>query len=257
MADIEKTITVVAAAAGTVLRTRDDVEDRLVRTEADRARVANAECGNGVVIEHDGGWETQYCHIKRGSVSVEPGDRVEQGSPIGAIGASGMAQFPHVHLEIRRNGSPVDPYTGLDVGAGCRFDGNRVGSLWSTGAIKQVDIEPTQIMAGGLAAGPVDHDALAAARPAAPNETSAALVGWVLFANLEAGDHIRLEIIDPAGRFFAGNDTDPFERSKATYSMYSGRRGAPRPGEYEVRGRVYRDGSLLTERVFKARVGQQ
>jgi murein DD-endopeptidase MepM/ murein hydrolase activator NlpD len=94
-------VIVVAAAAGTVLATRDGTPDQLIRSQADRAEIANRECGNGVVIDHGENWQTQYCHIRRGSIGVKQGDRVEPGQKLGEIGYSGDAAFPHVHLTVR------------------------------------------------------------------------------------------------------------------------------------------------------------
>ena len=122
MADIKRSVPVVAVADGKVLRIRDGVVDRLVTTAADRRSVAGKECGNGIVIQHADGLETQYCHLRLGSVAVKPGETVKRGDVIGAIGASGMAQFPHVHLTVRLNGKIVDPFTGKPLSAGCTKD---------------------------------------------------------------------------------------------------------------------------------------
>src|SRR3954471_1267679 len=62
-------VDVVAAARGRVLRIRDGVADISVR-ELGRERVEGTECGNGVVIAHEGGFETQYCHLAKGSLAV-------------------------------------------------------------------------------------------------------------------------------------------------------------------------------------------
>jgi len=62
-------VPVLAAADGTVKNTRDGVEDIFFK-KAKPEEVAGRECGNGVIIDHGGGWETQYCHLKRGSVRV-------------------------------------------------------------------------------------------------------------------------------------------------------------------------------------------
>jgi hypothetical protein len=61
-----------AAAAGRVSRTRDGVADVSVR-QASGATVRDRECGNGLVIDHGRGWETQYCHLAKGSQSAKPG----------------------------------------------------------------------------------------------------------------------------------------------------------------------------------------
>ena len=58
MAAQRRGVDVLAAAAGTVLRLRDGVADISVRTQG-LAKVAGQECGNGVVIGHGDGWQTQ------------------------------------------------------------------------------------------------------------------------------------------------------------------------------------------------------
>lgn len=59
--------------------------------------------GNHVVLEVE---ETKtyllIAHLKRGSVAVKEGDRVEEGSPIGRCGNSGRTSEPHVHLHHQR-----------------------------------------------------------------------------------------------------------------------------------------------------------
>src|SRR5688572_22267641 len=76
LAALQAGVRVVAAAAGRVLRVRDGVEDVSIKTIAGK-KVAGRECGNGVVVAHEDGWQTQYCHLAKGSVRVKPGDKVE------------------------------------------------------------------------------------------------------------------------------------------------------------------------------------
>ena len=57
--------------------------------------------GNYVVIDHGHGEFSLYGHIKKGSARVKVGDRVTQGDPIAAIGASGSSMFPHLHFELQ------------------------------------------------------------------------------------------------------------------------------------------------------------
>jgi murein DD-endopeptidase MepM/ murein hydrolase activator NlpD len=75
-------IEVLAAAPGRVIGTRNDMEDISVKTVS-KAAIAGKECGNGVVIDHEGGWRTQYCHMAKGSVRVKVGDQMTTGQPIG------------------------------------------------------------------------------------------------------------------------------------------------------------------------------
>ena len=109
-----------AAADGVVKATRDGMADVSIR-ETGREAVSGREAGNGVLIDHGGGWETQYSHLLFGSVSVEPGDRVVAGTPLGMIGLSGQTEFPHLHFTLRRRGMAIDPYTGSSRGVGLRF----------------------------------------------------------------------------------------------------------------------------------------
>ena len=61
-----------------------------------------------VKIKHKDGYETYYAHCSRLLVSV--GDVVDKGQDIALVGATGNATGPHIHFEIRLNGSPLNPY---------------------------------------------------------------------------------------------------------------------------------------------------
>jgi murein DD-endopeptidase MepM/ murein hydrolase activator NlpD len=60
-----------------------------------------------IKIQHAGNLESLYAHLSRTSVSV--GDTVRSGDVIGASGKSGNATGPHLHFEVRSNGSPINP----------------------------------------------------------------------------------------------------------------------------------------------------
>ena len=63
--------------------------------------------GNLVVIDHHNGLGTAYGHQSR--VAVSCGQDVAQGDVIGYSGCTGFCTGPHVHFEVRVNGTPVDP----------------------------------------------------------------------------------------------------------------------------------------------------
>jgi murein DD-endopeptidase MepM/ murein hydrolase activator NlpD len=63
--------------------------------------------GNLVVVDHGGGVATAYGHNT--SVTVGVGQQVAQGQLIAYSGNTGHSTGPHVHFEVRINGSPVDP----------------------------------------------------------------------------------------------------------------------------------------------------
>ncbi|MCB2100826.1 MAG: M23 family metallopeptidase [Rhodobacterales bacterium] len=112
-------VKVLAAADGTVLGQRDgmdDVDVRKIGLEAVKGR----RCGNGMRIDHGGGWITQYCHLRNGSVTVKKGDKVTRGQPLGLVGLSGGTTFPNLHFQVEHDGHLVDPFVGLTRTEACR-----------------------------------------------------------------------------------------------------------------------------------------
>ena len=67
----------------------------------------NGGYGNCVMINHGGGVVTLYGHMQ--SISVGYGQHVSKGQTIGKVGSTGVATGPHLHFEIRINGSQTDP----------------------------------------------------------------------------------------------------------------------------------------------------
>ena len=63
--------------------------------------------GNLIVVDHGGGLATAYAH--QSSFAVGYGARVEQGQVIGYVGCTGHCFGPHLHFEVRDNGTAVDP----------------------------------------------------------------------------------------------------------------------------------------------------
>jgi len=63
--------------------------------------------GNHIILDHGFNYETLYAHMDK--ISVFPGQKVKRGEIIGYVGNSGTSTAPHLHYEVLKNGSPVNP----------------------------------------------------------------------------------------------------------------------------------------------------
>ncbi|HZJ29331.1 MAG TPA: M23 family metallopeptidase, partial [Solirubrobacterales bacterium] len=63
--------------------------------------------GNLVVLQHPDGFTTWYAHLSRVTTAV--GQRVRSGEWIGLVGSTGYSTGPHLHFEIRRYDTPINP----------------------------------------------------------------------------------------------------------------------------------------------------
>lgn len=225
-------VDVLAAQAGTVKGLRDGVADFA-------PKLAGKECGNGVLLDHGDGWETQYCHLKQGSISVRLGEVLAQGDVLGQVGQSGMADFPHLHLALRHNGVTVDPFA-PDPLATC---GPQTASLWQ---------ETLHYVAGGLlqigiATAVPDYAAIKAGLQSRDlPQTAPALVLWAYFYGVKPGDAILFELTGPAGHVL--QERSVIEKSQALGFRATGRRLKTKAwpqGHYEGTARLMRGATEL------------
>lgn len=244
-------VDVLAAAEGVALRVRDGVPD-LGAAGAAQSRARGQECGNGVVVAHGDGWETQYCHLAQGSLRVKPGDRVAAGQPLGRIGASGRAEFPHLHFTARQDGKAVDPFA---YGAAEDACGGGV-PLWEP-ALRETFVyrERMVLNAGFTSRSAVSMEMVETGetgekpRP----EDAAALVAFVRVVGLRAGDAPRLRVTGPDGRALADGAGAPLDRDKAQYLTFTGARRPPEgwpAGRYLAEYSVSHDGKNVLELRF-------
>jgi murein DD-endopeptidase MepM/ murein hydrolase activator NlpD len=234
-ADLDRDVAVLAAADGTVTRLRDGEADRGVA-----GATPGRDCGNGVVIDHGQGYETQYCHLRAGSLRVRVGDAVRAGDPVGLIGYSGRAEFPHMQLTLRRDGETVDPFA--PDGASC--DALPARTLWAD----QIPYRPGGLLSAGFAFDVPDYDRVkdgTAGESALPPDAPA-LVLWGYGFGARPGDRVTLVIDGPEGRFFQTEQT--LDRAQALYFRAGGRRQQPGGwphGTYEGTVTLIRDGAVL------------
>jgi murein DD-endopeptidase MepM/ murein hydrolase activator NlpD len=90
----------ISARPGTLIRAAE--AGRVVHSDDELSGY-----GNMIILKHSGAYATVYAHNHRNL--VEEGQFVEKGDVIGEVGQTGRASAPHVHFEVRRNGSPQNP----------------------------------------------------------------------------------------------------------------------------------------------------
>lgn len=249
-------VAALAAAAGRVARLRDGVEDVSVKA-AGRAALNGQDCGNGVVIDHGGGWETQYCHLAKGSLKVAVGDAVAAGQALGEIGLSGNTEYPHLHLTVRRDGVMVDPSAPALSGGTCEARPPGEG-MWTAVAAKDLAYKPGAVLNAGFAGAPVTMETIEAGDIPPPSPTSPALIAYVRAINLRQGDVQELSVIGPDGRLLATGVQPPLDRAKAQYMTFVGKRGGARAwpaGPYRATYVVKRAGQVVIERSFALQLG--
>jgi murein DD-endopeptidase MepM/ murein hydrolase activator NlpD len=250
-ADVSKSVPVIASADGKVKGQRDGVTDVFFSEQKDKS-VAGRECGNGVVLDHGDGWETQYCHMKQGSVAVKVGDDVKRGAKLGDVGYSGMADFAHVHLTVRHNGKTIDPFLPDAAEGTCQRDARGAG-LWQPEVAQAFPYRQGQIIVAGFAGQPPKHEELEkdAAKVVALTTHSDALLVYARFINLAAGDIVRISVSGPSGQLVQST-LDPLERNKATYTAFAGKKRtqpAWMAGAYTGTVEVIREGAVVATTV--------
>jgi Peptidase family M23 len=239
---MQEGVNVLAAAPGIVRGSRDSMPDTYY-TKDDAEDVKGRECGNGVVVRHEDGWETQYCHMKLGSIRVQKGNRVKQGTILGEVGLSGKTQFPHLHLSVRHNGEVVDPFDTSNT-TQCGQAGD---SLWDAdlpyqpGALIDIGFSPALPKYAEVHAGSAKTNPLPA--------KSEALVLYGFAYGGQRGDILRLLISGPKG-FSLSHDAE-LDKNQARFFRAYGKRlrqAAWPKGTYHGTVQMIRDGVTLSER---------
>lgn len=242
---------VLSIADGTVLRSRMEMSDRPTLDESPESDPR--ACGNGLVIDHGNGWQSQYCHMAQGSLLVRSGDRVKAGQRLGLIGYSGRAAFPHLHLTLRHDGKVVDPFAPDAPDDQCGVQTG--GSLFDT-ASKITPYIDRFILNAGFVDGPVTTDEIEQGNleSRAPKRASEAVVIYARVVGLAAGDALAMTLIGPDGQMLAQKVFDPLDRPKAQIMQFIRKkrpeRGWP-SGNYAAVVSVLRQGKSLAEkRIF-------
>ncbi len=240
-AALQQGVAVVAAAPGRVRAVRDGMPDVSVRT-IDKEALAGKYAGNTVVIEHGDGWETQYAHLRRGSVAVNSGETVERGRKLGVVGLSGNTEFWHLHFEVRHQRKTVDPFIGLGAAESCKPGGE---PSWRSDVLAVLDYIETGVLDAGISgSAPVLNAGIAEHEGGKSfNIASGAVIFWVQIFGTQADDVEEMKIVAPDGRVLVQRRAR-ITRNQAQWLIYTGaRRGGSAswpPGVYRGEYRLFR-----------------
>lgn len=248
LAAVTAGIAVLAAAPGRVAAVRDGMEDRLI--DAGAGTVGGRECGNGVRIDHGGGWMSLYCHLRRGSTLVAEGDDVAAGQPLGLVGASGHTSFPHLHFDLRQNGQPIDPFVGTSRSSSC---GPGEEPLWRREVRTALAYQPRLLTNSGITATVPARDDTRKGwhRDEALPAQSPTLTLWVDGYWFQQGDKVAFKLRGPDRSMVIDRQFEIGQNRQRWFSFAS----APRPfggwpeGTYRGEVRVQRAGSAIQETI--------
>lgn len=226
-------VNVVAAVNGYVIATRDGVPDRNALAE-DLNQLQDIGCGNRVAIKHSGGWITDYCHMKNGSIKVKKGDYVSAGQTIGQIGMSGLSEFPHLHLNFQQGNHFFDPFTGHE-----QYSKIYKHPLWSSNILKQLSYKPKIIYNIGVSP---EIPSLLDVREEKYksnqiNSISPMIMIWVDAMHVEVNDIIYILIKNPDGTTFLSQKI-VVDKANAKKLFYIGRKNSAnkfQKGDYNVK----------------------
>ena len=245
---------VVAVADGLVRGYRNGEPDGAY---ASGVRDDTGECGNGIIVDNANGWETQYCHLKQGSVGVFRGRTIKAGEVIGKIGMSGATTVPALDFRVRYQGNVIDPFSGRSVFEGCQGTGE---GLWKPEALVYAGYQAAVLLNSGFAGGVPTPSGIEAGayRDFTPSFDGAVLHFYVRTVGVEPGDVEELSIVGPDGRKLA-------TRSDTLATAEEGDRVRTvvltRPdkgwtsGDYKGQYRLVRDGTELIAHVDTATLG--
>lgn len=248
---MERGVAVRAAASGIVSVARDGLPDVHFKLLG-RAVVTDQGLGNVVQIDHGGGWQTIYAHMRRGSVLVKKGQRIKIGQPIGLIGLSGLTEFPHVHFGVKLRGHVVDPYIGPTKTKSCKIRGV---PMWNRAALAKLQYRRSFVIAAGFANKKLTREAMLYGFGATKRlpTNSRNLLYHIDFAGIYAGDGYQIRIIGPDGKAIF-DKSGVFKKSTAVRLIIGGKSKRKIPwksGIYRGEFRLFREQGKQRQNLLK------
>jgi len=240
-------VSVIAAADGRVVGVRNNMPDGQFLREGPKS-LNGKDCGNGVNLDHGDGWSTQYCHLRKGSVTLRPGQLVRAGDALGLVGMSGRAAFPHVHLSVNQGKLKIDPFTGRAINGTCnRADCNR--PLWRPATARTLAYRPGGLIDSGFSDATITYDKIkdGTAKQNRISVTADAITLYAFGYGSRMGDVISISITGPGATRPTTHQTT-LKRNQAQFSRWFGIRrpqGGWQKGIYQGTVTIQRAGRIL------------
>lgn len=251
---MDEGVPVLAAAPGRVKGVRDSMDDAGVSTIGEKEALEGRLCGNRVAIVHGGGWVTNYCHLRRGSIVVADGEAVKAGQVLAMVGQSGFAAFPHLHLGVIKGKRDIDPFVGL-----AREDRCGLGTrpLWKPRLLERLQYRPTALFNAGFATTKPKWDAVkrGAYRDDVLSRKARVLVLWAVIFHVRTGDRLTLRITGPDGEEVLSH-ASRLQKDQASRFAFAGRKRKGLSwdaGTYTGEVRLIREGPHGREEFVTAR----
>ncbi len=243
---MEEKILVQAAAPGVVKAARTGEQDGAFFS-GNQEPGKERPCGNGVIIDHGNGWETQYCHLKKDSVWVSRTQTVDLGQRLGHVGMSGQTEFPHLSFRVRYKGKAVDPMTRGTPLDGC---GLQTDSMWAANALPYMEYKGTVLLNEGFA------DTVPTMRgveegiyhETALTTNSDGVIYFLRIMGLQVGDVQNVTLVGPNGAEIAQERITHTGRNKAVFLRYVGQKKPDtgwQVGQYIGKFQLLRNGEVI------------
>jgi hypothetical protein len=158
--------------------------------------------GNAIVIDHGGGWQTRYNHLKQGSLRVRVGEDVPRGAVLAQVGLSGQSNYPHLHFEVIYLGTRYDPFSGRGLEDGCKGEQH---SLWHEHALERLPTTLGGLLDSGFSSEALSPDQIrdGPARLLTAQPATERLFFWASAWALRAGDSDIMTLVGPNGATLA------------------------------------------------------
>lgn len=117
----------------------------------------NGSYGNYVRVRHANGFATAYAHMSRIAQNIHSGRHVSQGQVVGFVGATGRATGPHLHYEVLKGMTQINP-TSIKIPTGTKLAGKELDRFRNAkgqieGMLAKIPPSTTRVAAGAAAKG--------------------------------------------------------------------------------------------------------